>query len=136
MYTDFKLRCIHELEASIHTTGRSFTKNRNSVRISYRVGREIKYISLPTPEDVAIFLKEHGIIDTYIITTGSEVRMYQKCFVTVADRKGRPVQTVRMIPYTWDDVFLSEPQLQTMIARYEWSQVGKIIKINSYLRTA
>lgn len=135
MYTNWLLKCLDDIEDSIHTHAGCFVRRQHSMLITYRVGREIKHISLPTREAVAEFLKKHGIIQQYAFTqTG--LKMYEALLITTADNKGRPVQHERLIRVEWDDLTLTSTQVKKIAARHEWNELTTVVQFNEIIRRA
>ncbi len=140
MFTNFKLRCIVEIEGGITTPlSGFFIRNAESIRLAYETGGHLKYINLATPLEVAKFLKKHGIIHTYSVRENL-VSMYEKVLFTVTGKKGEPVQYERMVPVKWEDINLNAGQVQTLAAHYEFDLadgiMGKVISIGKNYRKA
>lgn len=134
-YTTLKLKCLHDLEDLIQTHNRGcFTRGKDFLRLSYQVGVVFKYIIL-TREEAPDFLKKHGIIDQVAVTT-TGIKMYTKALITVADHRGRPVQSARYIPLEWEALTLNASQVHSIAARHEWNELGKVIQIGTILKRA
>lgn len=135
MYTNLFLKCLDSLEDSIHTNPGCFVRRQHSIHITYRVGREIKHISLPTRETSAEFLKRHGIIQQYAFTqTG--LKMYESLLITSSDHRGRPVQHQRMVPVEWEDVTLTSTQVKRIAAREEWNELTTVVQFTEIIKRA
>lgn len=117
--TSFKWKVRLDIESTIDTPPTSFfVKNQSSARICYRIGKELKYINLATPLELAQLLSKNGIIQFYAIK-GDVVKMFEKVLITIVGDKGQPIQQERLVQVKWKDVELSPAQVQTIAAGYE-----------------
>lgn len=138
--TSFKLRCIHEIEATLSTPEAGYSIiNPGSVRFCYIKQNRLKYINLPTKTDAVIFFKMVGVIDSYSIEN-NDVQMFKEVLFTVTGDKGQPIQYSRSIPLRWDDLSFSPCQVITFAAQYEWEltgrTMGKVISIGKSILKA
>src|SRR4051812_25341126 len=93
----FKINCLQQIEERL-TLPKSnyFVRNESSIRLCYYKRQRIKYINLPTHEEVAVFLKRHGVIRFYSLNEG-KVTMYQAILHTITGERGQPIQYERMV---------------------------------------
>jgi hypothetical protein len=131
-YTSFKIDCILNIKNAISSA--KFTRNECSIRISYRVGRKMSYISLPTRGDSAQFFKKHGVIKQYAHVNG-ELVMYRTVLRTrVFDKVPRQYEELERI--TWEQLELNVAEVKDIIAAHEWGKTSTVLKINNYLKSA
>lgn len=122
--TSQKIECISQIEAGLTIPDKNyFIKNENSIRLCYFKGRQIKYINLPSPEDVADFLKKHGVIRFYSIKDET-VTMYTTILHTIVGDKGQPVQYEKPVPFRWDDIEMTPSQVLHYAAEKEFEEAG------------
>jgi hypothetical protein len=138
---NFRLKCLMDIEAAIQIPDKGFfVRNENSIRLSYSVDKQIKYINLPTHEAAADFLTKRGIIHGYAIIK-DEVKMYCKTLITIEGPKGQPVQMERLLPVKWEEIHLNAAQVQSFAALHELEMksrtMGLVVNmITDYLKTA
>lgn len=122
--TSQKIECISQIEAGLTIPDKNyFVKNETSIRLCYFKGKEIKYINLPSHEDVANFLKKHGVIRFYSIKD-ENVTMYTTILHTIVGDKGQPVQQERMVQLRWIDIDISPSQVLHYAAEKEFEEAG------------
>jgi hypothetical protein len=127
--TDFKVRCITEIECSIGVplTG-YFIRNEHTMRLCYTVASQFKYISLASRHEAAetLLTLKPQVIDGYRIDNG-EVKMYKNTLFLVAggNGNGAPAQYVRETPVSWQSIELTPVQVQQLAAWHEWELAGR-----------
>lgn len=124
--TSRKIDIIEKLEQAMTLPKNFFVKNETSIRLCYFIGREIKYIYLPTVEDVACFLKKHGVI-TFYSYQDDKVKMYNKSLLTLTGAKGEPIQYERMVEFRWSDIDFSAANVLHYAACHEMELGGGIM---------
>jgi len=125
--TDFKVRCITEIECSIELPGSCyFVRNQNSMRLCYSLDSQLRYINLASRlEAVELLLKiKPEVIDGYTIDADGQLHMYTNTLFTVYNHKGVPVQYTKQTPVKWESINLSPIQVQAIAALHEWEQTG------------
>ena len=127
MYTSFKLKCLLQIEANIELPVNGwFKKNDSSIRLCYHTGQNIKYIYLSTPAEVADLFKKHHLIHSYALVNGA-VKMYTISMHTIIGAKGEPIIQERLVPYTWEDIHLSQSIVQTIAAVHEFEVANGVM---------
>lgn len=127
MINQFKLQCRLDIEATIDVPLKGFfIRNERSARLCYRMGKELKYINIATPMDMAELLKKQGMIHFYCIN-GEVIKMFEKVLITITGAKGEPIQQRRLVELKWEEISLSPSQVQTIAADHE-------LKNNSFVK--
>jgi hypothetical protein len=120
MLRRFLLLCRIDTERSIGIPRRGyFIKNETSMRLCYKRNCRLKYIVLPTPLEVAKFLKKNGVVQWYSCKDDYDVKMFRRDFDTTIGRNHQPVQKPKLVEVTWSEIELTPNQVQTFAARYE-----------------
>lgn len=119
MINQFKLQCRLDIEAMIEVPlKRFFVRNERSARLCYRMGKDLKYINIATPLDMAELLKKQGMIHFYSCR-GEAVKMFEKVLITITGSKGEPIQQRRLLEIKWEEINLSPSQVQSIAAAHE-----------------
>ncbi len=127
MLTAMKLSLIHMIEAGITLLERNFfVKNETSIRICYSVEKKIKYLYLPSVEEVAKFFAKHGLIKSYAIIDGV-VKMYTTTLITISGNRGEPVQWEKPVHMRWEDIVMNASQVQWLCAYHEFELQNKVM---------
>jgi len=125
--TSQKIDCLRKIEEGITIPNKNyFVKNDTSIRLCYFMGKTIKYINLPTPEDVAGFLKKHGVIKFYAVKEDA-LNMYTTTLITIAGDKGQPVQQERPVVLKWCDIDISAAHVLHYAACEEFEISGGVM---------
>lgn len=137
--TSNKLDMIRNIKEAISLPKKNaFVKNASSIRICYYVRTPkgqpaIRYINLPTVEDVAIFLKKHGVIKFYTFKDNSvkmfRIDIFQSDAVTEGKNKGAFIQLTRPVEYRWCDIEIFPDDLLHYAACHEFELLGGILGI-------
>jgi len=105
-----------------------FRKMDTALRMAYYVQGDEKprYIKLPTPDEVAAFLKKHGVI-AIIKYQGSQVKMFRiDLFEVVTDsKKGAFTQHTRPVEYRWCDIHITRDDVVYYAAYQEYENSCK-----------
>ena len=131
MHATLKFKCLIKIEGSIYLPPANyFVRNENSARINYLLGDKRKCINLTSRIELAEMLLKikPEIIDGYTIENG-ELKMYKNTLITVLGKKSAPVQHTWPTPVRWEDINLTDVQVQTLAAIHEYELSGQTMGI-------
>ncbi len=124
----FEFECIIKIEASINVPLTNFFKlDQESLLIRYTKENEPHCIYLQTQQEAADFLQSVGYIHHWTLQPNGEVAMFTKTIFTVAGPGGQPVQYERLTPKRWQDITLTDSDVQKFVARYEFGKASTIM---------
>ena len=129
MFTNqLKHRCIEAIKHHITLPKKSWCViNDTSIRFSYSVDKQMKYLVLATPEEAAAYLVQHGNIYSYTVAPGG-VRIYRQTFEQTETKDFAPVQKIVMEEIEWKDLheYISHSDVLKFAAEKEYEEKGAI----------
>ena len=131
--TEFRMRCLLQIEASIHIPLKGFfIRNASSIRMHYVIGQKKYYLILASRVEVAIFLKNHHIIQSYDINSDGSVHMFTHQIGLTTGYNGVPIQYIIKVPFKWEEMSFSAAQVQTFAAKAEWARIKAMVDSESF----
>lgn len=117
----FTLCALHTIEAQITIpTHGYFVRNEENIRLSYRVGRKLKHVVLPTRLEVAKVLFELEYIDYYDHSTGE---MYTVRHIPYSGHRGRVEWKEMRVHQPWESLELNAAQVLKICT---WQEYGAL----------